>query len=60
MKRIVGYYFANREMPIYETKQGTVTTRAFVHCCQCGKAIKTQGGPIFNAWCLPCVDNPEK
>ena len=46
--------------PLYETRTGYVTTRAFVLCKYCNAAIASMGGPKHDAVCLACYDkDPE-
>lgn len=51
-EKIVGYW-PNGD-PIRETPVGAVSTCAFMHCCKCHKAIKTNGGPSIDAQCIDC------
>jgi len=42
--------------PIYEVERGWIATAAFVLCCQCNRPIRSMGGPMLDAWCVPCFD----
>lgn len=46
--------------PIFEVPEGTITTRAFVLCSECGKGIRSCGGPIADALCLKCWTSHQK
>jgi hypothetical protein len=48
-KPILGY------LPIYAPEEGTITTRAFILCSDCNKAISPNGGPRYSAMCGECV-----
>lgn len=49
---IVGY--RTDGTPIRRTKPGTLTTQALVFCSECRTIVKSTGGIIQDALCLPC------
>lgn len=55
---ILGY--TRREDGVWETiepaKHGYIYTQAFILCSQCNKAIRPQGGPRYNSYCLDCYE----
>lgn len=51
-ERILGYR-PNGE-PIFDIPIGHFATAAFVMCDVCGAPIRSMGGPIVGALCVPC------
>ena len=45
---------------IYPPIRGYIYTQAFIHCCECGKAISHVGGPGLNSLCIDCYNKKEK
>lgn len=39
---------------IYPPIRGYIYTQAFIHCCECSKAISHVGGPGLNSLCVEC------
>lgn len=40
--------------PIHPVPKGSITTCAFVQCCECHAAIRSNGGPMLGARCPRC------
>lgn len=60
MNEILGY--KKNGDPIYPSKPGMVYTQAVISCIDCHKYIRSNGGPMWGARCVPCyvknVRNP--
>ena len=52
MTEILGY--SADGVPIYEVPRGSITTAAFILCSECNAAIRSMGGPLYGALCVPC------
>jgi len=55
---VLGYINKGRGQwePIEEIPRGYIVTAAFVMCCNCLAPIRSNGGPIYRAWCLKCYE----
>jgi hypothetical protein len=57
MSEILGYRADGR--PIHPNKPGSIQTACVVTCSQCHTAIKGMGGPIRDAFCIPCFEKKD-
>ena len=42
--------------PIHPIKPGMITTACVISCSQCRTIIRGMGGPIRDAYCIPCFE----
>lgn len=51
--------FRKNGQPIYPIKPGMIATACVISCSQCRTIIRGMGGPIHDAYCIPCFEAKE-